>query len=99
MNNSSAWATTAYGHQHRVEYELAGYRRPGRPPDDPSGEQIHDDGEVEPALPGAKVCNIRDPSLVSDALKSLIDAQVLTKPAGSGGYAIADPLFERWLKK
>jgi hypothetical protein len=32
-------------------------------------------------------------------LKSLIDAQVLTKPAGSGGYAIADPLFERWLKK
>jgi len=39
------------------------------------------------------------PGSVSDALKSLIDAQVLTKPAGSGGYAIADPLFERWLKK
>jgi hypothetical protein len=39
------------------------------------------------------------PGSVSDALKSLIDAQVLTKPAGSGGYAFADPLFERWLKK
>ena len=38
------------------------------------------------------------PGSVSDALKSLIDAQVLTKPARSGGYAIADPLFERWLK-
>jgi hypothetical protein len=39
------------------------------------------------------------PGSVSDALKSLIDAQVLTKPAGSGGYAVADALFERWLKK
>jgi hypothetical protein len=39
------------------------------------------------------------PGSVSDALKSLIDAQVLTKPTGSGGYVIADPLFERWLKK
>jgi hypothetical protein len=39
------------------------------------------------------------PGSVSDALRSLIDEQVLTKPAGSGGYAIADALFERWLKQ
>jgi hypothetical protein len=40
------------------------------------------------------------PGSVSDALKSLIDAQVLTKPAGtSGGYAVSDPLFKRWLEK
>ena len=64
MNNCFAWATTAYGHQHCVEYELAGYRRSRRPPDDLSGEQIHDHSEVEPALPGANVCNIGYPSLV-----------------------------------
>jgi hypothetical protein len=40
------------------------------------------------------------PGSVSDALKSLIDAQVLTKPTGSsGGYAVSDPLFERWLER
>jgi hypothetical protein len=40
------------------------------------------------------------PGSVSDALKNLVDAQVLTKPAGSsGGYAVSDPLFERWLKR
>src|SRR5712671_4794168 len=64
MNDSSAGSTTAYGHQHCVEYELAGYRRSRRPPDDLSGEQIHDYGQVEPALPGANVRNIRNPSLV-----------------------------------
>ena len=64
MHNSSAWATAAYGHQHCVEYELAGYCRSRRPPDDLSGEQIHDDSEVEPALRGANVCNIRKLGLI-----------------------------------
>lgn len=64
MNNSLAWSTTAYGHQHRIKYELAGYCRSRRPPDDLSGEQIHDYGEVEPALPSANVCNVGNPSFI-----------------------------------
>lgn len=64
MNDSSAWSPAPYGHQQCVEYELAGYRGSRRPPDDLSGEQIHDYSEVEPALPRANVGNIRNPSLV-----------------------------------
>jgi hypothetical protein len=64
MNNGSAWSTPAYGRQHCVEYELAGNCRSHRPPDDLSGKQIHDHGEVEPTFPRANVRNIRHPSLV-----------------------------------
>ena len=63
MDNSSAWLAPAHSHQHCVEHELAGYCRSRRPPDDLSGEQIHDDGEAEPSFPGANVCNIGNPSL------------------------------------
>src|SRR5580698_1888753 len=64
MNDRFAWATTTHGHQHCVQHEFAGYRRSRRPPDDLSGEQIHGYSEVEPALPGADVRNIGNPSLV-----------------------------------
>src|SRR5208282_789720 len=64
MNNSSAWSTPAYGHQHCVEDEFAGYCRSSRTPDDLSGEQIHDHGEVEPSFPGPDVRNIGNPSFV-----------------------------------
>ena len=62
MNNSSAWSTPAYSHQHCVEYELAGYCRSRRPSDDLSG--IHDHGEIEPSFPGSNVRNIRNPSSI-----------------------------------
>src|ERR1700676_1538527 len=42
MNDRSAWSSAPYRHQNGVEYELAGYCRSRRPPNDLSGEQIHD---------------------------------------------------------
>ena len=39
-------------------------RGPGGPPHDPAREQIHDDGQAEPALPRANVGDIGHPSRV-----------------------------------
>lgn len=40
------------------------------------------------------------PGSISDALKSLIDMHVLTKPVGShGGYTFDDPMFREWLRR
>src|SRR6266478_1427670 len=92
MNNSSAGSTTAYGHQHCVEYELAGYRRSRRPPDDLSGEQIHDHSEVEPALPSADVCNIRNPSLVWTCNVEIALQDVWGELGGFGRRAVPDSI-------
>jgi len=37
---------------------------PGGPPHDPAREQIDHDGQVEPALPGPDVGDVRDPRRV-----------------------------------
>ena len=92
MNNSPAWTTTAYGHQHGVENELAGYRRPSRPPDDLSGEQIHDDSEVEPALPGADIRNIRNPRLVWTRDVEIALQEVWDQLRGLGRRAVPDSI-------
>jgi hypothetical protein len=92
MNNSSAWSTAAYGHQHCIEYELAGYRRSRRPPDDLSGEQIHDYSEVEPALPGANVSNIRNPSLVWTRHIEIALQDVWDQLGGFGRRAVPDSI-------
>ncbi len=44
---------------------------PRRPADDLAREQIHDDGQVEPALPRPNVGDIRDPRLVSPRHREL----------------------------
>ena len=92
MNNSSAWTTTAYGDQHCVENELAGYRRPRRPPDDLSGEQIHDDSEVEPALPGTNIRNIRYPRLVWTRDVEIALQEVWDQLRGLGRRAMPDSI-------
>src|SRR5665213_1170389 len=92
MNNSSAWPTTAYGHQHCVEYELGGYRLSRRPPNDLSGEQVHDNSEVEPALPGANVCNIRDPNLIRAGDVEIALHEVRDQPGGLGDGAVPDSI-------
>src|SRR6185295_10464199 len=60
MNHRTAGVSPPHGHQHCVEHELTVNGRPRRPADDLAREQIHDDGEVEPALPGPNVGDIRD---------------------------------------
>jgi hypothetical protein len=40
------------------------------------------------------------PGSISDALRSLVDMHVLTKPAGShGGYTFDDPMFREWMSR
>ena len=40
------------------------------------------------------------PGSISDALKSLVDSHVLSKPAGShGGYTFDDPMFREWMTR
>src|SRR5664279_2568698 len=91
MDDSSAGSATAYGHQHCVD-ELAGYRRSRRPPDDLSGEQIHDHSEVDPALPSADVCNIRYPSLVWTCDVEISLQEVWDELGGLGRRAVPDSI-------
>ncbi len=60
-----------HSHQHRVEHELAVNGGSCRPADDLARAQIHDDGQVEPALPRPNVGHIRDPRLVSTRHREL----------------------------
>ena len=62
MNDRLAWPPAANSHQYSVKHELAGYCLARRPPDNHSGEQVHDHCEVEPALPRSNVRNIGNPS-------------------------------------
>ena len=71
MNHRATRASPTHGHQHRVEHELAVNGGSRRPADDLAREQIHDHGQVEPALPRPNVGNIRDPRLVSTRHREL----------------------------
>src|SRR6266545_7877722 len=61
MNHGTARTPPAYGHRHGVEHQLAVNRRTRRPADDLAREEIHDDGEIEPALPRPNIGDIRRP--------------------------------------
>src|SRR5262245_9667977 len=50
MDQRASRASMPDRHHGRIEDELAVNRRAGGPPDDLSGEQIHDNGQVQPAL-------------------------------------------------
>ncbi len=51
-------------HQQRVEHEFSGQRRLHRPTDDLARVQVHDDGEVEPSLPGPNIGDVGDPDAI-----------------------------------
>jgi hypothetical protein len=54
---------------------------------------IHDERRNHPT-------QMATPGSISDALKSLVDMHVLTKPAGShGGYTFDDPTFREWISR
>ena len=61
MNHGPARTPSAYGHQNGVEHQIAVNRRTGRPADDLAREELHDDGEIEPALPRPNIGDIRYP--------------------------------------
>ena len=49
----------------------------GSPPDDPAREQVHDCSEIEPALPGPHVGDVRGPDLVGS-----LGREVALEPIG-----------------
>ena len=58
VDQRAARSPSAHGHQDRIEHDLAVNGRACGPSDDPR-KQIHDDGQVEPALPRPNVGDIR----------------------------------------
>ena len=64
VNQRAARSSSPHRHQHGIEHELAVNRRPGGPAHDQAREQIHDDGQVEPALPRPNVGDVGHPGLV-----------------------------------
>jgi hypothetical protein len=71
MNYGSPRSASTHGHHQRVEHKLTVDRRARRPADDLAREQIHDDGQVQPALPRPKVSNVRHPCLVGACHREL----------------------------
>jgi hypothetical protein len=64
MNQRAPRPASANGHQDGIQYQLAVNGRPGSPPDDQPREEIHDDGQIEPALPRADVRDVRHPGRI-----------------------------------
>src|SRR4029450_11579208 len=58
-----AWGGVALGdgHVQGVQDQLGAEMVGHRPADDPAGERVEDDGEVEPALTGALLGDVSDP--------------------------------------
>ena len=64
VNQRAARASSPHRHEHGVEHELAVNGGAGGPPHYHAREQIHDDGQVQPALPRANVGDVGDPGRV-----------------------------------
>ncbi len=64
VNDCSVRSTALDSHHHSIQHEPPVYGRSRRPPDNLTREQIHDDGQVQPALPGADIGNICGPDPV-----------------------------------
>lgn len=71
MNQSAAWPPAARGEQHGVDHQLAVNRRSSCPPHNFAGEEVDDDGQVEPSLPGPDIRDVRDPRLVAARRREL----------------------------
>lgn len=51
-------------HQQGIKHDLPGQRWLHRPPDYPTGMEIHHHRQIQPTLPGPDIGDVRDPSLV-----------------------------------
>lgn len=58
------WLASPYGHEHRVQHEFLGHCGLCGLADNAAGLEIHHDGQIELALPGAHVRDVGDPELV-----------------------------------
>ena len=71
VDQRAARPSLTHGHEHGIEHEFSTNRRSRVPADNLAREQVHDDGQVEPALPRPNVSNIRHPGLVAASHREL----------------------------
>jgi hypothetical protein len=64
MDQRAARSSTTDGHQNGIEHQLTMDRCTSRPANDPSRVKVHDDGQIQPTLPGADIGYIRDPDTI-----------------------------------
>jgi len=69
MDEASAGSTTGDGHVDGIEDQLGAQVSGHRPADDSAAEHVHDDGQIEEALPGRQIGDVGHPQPVgADAL-------------------------------
>ncbi len=61
VDESGRWPASGDGHVEGVEGDAGGQTGAHRPADDPAGEEIEHDREIEPALAGRDVSNVGQP--------------------------------------
>lgn len=71
VNQRMAWAPSTHGHQNCIEHELTMNRWARRPTHDRPRVEIHDNGQVQPALPCANVGYICDPGAIRPSYREL----------------------------
>ena len=73
-----AWGGVALGdgHVQGVQDQLGAEMVGHRPADDPAGERVEDDGQVEPALVGALLGDVSDPQAVGSWWTELARDQI-----------------------
>jgi hypothetical protein len=76
VDQRAPWPSLSSGHEHGIQHELAAKRRTRGPTDDLAREQGHNNRQMQPALPGAKVGNISDPGLIRPRHRELSLQQV-----------------------
>src|SRR6516162_7267711 len=78
MDDRLLWPASTHGHEDGIEDQFLSDVRTYSPSNDPSREQIHNHGQVEPSLPGTDVGYIGNPSLVRPA-----DVELALEDVGS----------------
>ena len=64
MDDGALWAAESDSSDNRIQHQFAMECRRHRPANDLSREEIHDDGQIEPALPRTNVGYVGDPHRV-----------------------------------
>src|SRR5204863_2070863 len=64
MHETSRWPPCLYGHPQGCQRKLSAQMIAHGPADDPTAVQVHDGGEVEPALIGLDVGDVGEPYLI-----------------------------------
>lgn len=64
VNQDMPGLASTHGHEKCVQYKILSQCGLGGPADNAARVQVHHDDQIEPALPGAHVCNIGNPAVL-----------------------------------